>query len=108
MGGARRVMWNWNGTLLVGHCGKDLVSPLDLPYVIDRLRVRRDVIAVLFDRPFPGVVTGQRQADIAVEHVQQHAQVTRAGVYVLLWVEDVRHAESRGGQIGRASCRERV
>src|SRR5262245_50645937 len=83
--------------LVLGQRRQVRVAPLDFSYVINRLAIGRDVVAVFLDGAFARVIAGKRQTDIAVERVQQEAQISRSGVNVLFRIEDVSDAESGRG-----------
>ena len=72
------------------------VTLRDAPHVLLRLAVRRHA-PVLVNRAFARVVARERESHVAAETIQQPAHVARARFDVLRRVEDVAHAEARGG-----------
>lgn len=56
------------------------------------LGVARDAVAVPAHGGLAGVVGGQREAQVAVEHLQQALEMARAAAQVLARIERVRHA----------------
>ena len=66
-------------------------------HIVLGFAVRRTLVAVPDDGILAGVITGQRQFDIALEHIEQETQVARAAVNVLRRVENILHPETSGG-----------
>src|SRR5262249_23722377 len=66
----------------------------DLRDVAPGLPIRRDSV-IIDDRLLAGVVRRYRERDVAVEAIQQAAQVTHAAVDVLVRIERVAHGETR-------------
>src|SRR5437868_2357482 len=66
-----------------------VVARRDALYIRLRFAVARHAIAGMDDCIFAGVVAGQHQADVAVELVEQIAQIARSAFDILLHVVNV-------------------
>src|SRR5581483_12144399 len=61
-------------------------------------RIRWNAKAVLHDRAFTGVVSGDRELEIVSEHLEQIAQIGRAAFDVLLGIPGVLNAIALRGR----------
>src|SRR5437870_2810921 len=66
------------------------VSPRDAPDIFLSFRVRRNAPAILFDRAFAGVISGQSKIDVSIKEIEQKANIARAAFDILFRIENVR------------------
>ena len=71
-----------------------VIAPAYPSYIFLSFAVRWNLIAVLDDRAFTGIVSSQSEIDIA-KKIEQESHITRSPLNVLTRVVNIRYAETR-------------
>ena len=84
-------------------------GPLDMPFLLLAMLLLGIGLLMLFSASFPDAQASSRLGNDPFYFIRRQVIFAALGVGLMLWVSKINYERFRGnGEIGRASCRERV